>query len=265
MALAQFRFYEELNDFLPEARRRVDFGYAFRRRAAIKDVIEALGVPHTEVDLILVNGESVDFSYILRDADRVSVYPVFESLDISPITRLRPRPLRTPRFVADAHLGKLARYLRLMGFDTLYRNDYHDHELAEISARERRILLTRDRGLLKRRIVTHGCFIREGDPWQQLEALFQRLDLHALARPYRRCINCNGLLEPVDKARIAHLLGPKTRRYFDAFRRCADCGQIYWGGSHVPHMQGLVARLTARRAGPRAEHGGVECSVRSTP
>ncbi len=262
MALARFRFYEELNDFLPEARRRVDFDYAFQRRAAIKDVIEALGVPHTEVDLILVNGESVGFSHILRDGDRVSVYPVFEALDISPLTRLRPAPLRTPRFVADAHLGKLARYLRLMGFDTLYRNDYHDQELAEISARQRRILLTRDRGLLKRRIVTHGCFIRQGDPWRQLQALFQRLDLYRLARPYRRCINCNGLLEPVDKARIAHLLGPKTRRYFDTFRRCVGCGQIYWGGSHVPRMQDLVARLMDRET---AEHGSRQAAARSAP
>lgn len=261
MALAQFRFYEELNDFLPETRRRVDFDYLFRRRAAIKDVIEALGVPHTEVDLILVNGKSVEFSYILRNGDRVSVYPVFESLDISPITRLRPEPLRTPRFVADAHLGKLARYLRLMGFDTLYRNDYHDRELAEISARQRRILLTRDRDLLKRRIVTHGCFVREADPWRQLEALFRRLDLYRLARPYRRCINCNGLLETVEKARIAHLLGPKTRRYFDAFRRCADCGQIYWGGSHVSRMQGLVERLMEHRPAARSGHG----SAHGTP
>jgi len=118
------RFYEELNDFLPLERRKVDFSHEFQRRASIKDLIEALGVPHTEVDLILVNGASVDFSYIVRDGDRISVYPMFEAFDIQMVSRVRPQPLRVIRFVLDVHLGKLARYLRLLGFDTLYRNDY---------------------------------------------------------------------------------------------------------------------------------------------
>jgi len=118
------RFYEELNDFLPLERRKVDFSHEFQRRASIKDLIEALGVPHTEVDLILVNGASVDFSYIVRDGDRISVYPMFEAFDIQTVSRVRPQPLRVIRFVLDVHLGKLARYLRLLGFDTLYRNDY---------------------------------------------------------------------------------------------------------------------------------------------
>lgn len=240
MSVARFRFYEELNDFLPPERRKTEFDYEFDRRASIKDVIEALGVPHTEVDLILVDGESVSFDYILRDGDRVSVYPVFESLDISPLNRLRPKPLRTPRFVLDTHLGTLARYLRLLGFDTLYRNDYDDETLARISADEHRILLTRDRGLLKRRIVTHGCFIRSDDPRKQLEEVCTRLDLDELIEPFRRCSHCNGLLQAVDKAEIQHRLEPKTRLYYDRFRQCEDCGRIYWAGSHYKGLQAFV-------------------------
>src|SRR5262249_31383318 len=156
MNRACFRFYAELNDFLPPGRRGVTFTYSFEGSPSIKDLIEALGVPHTEVDLILVNGESVDFAYRVREGDRISVYPVFESLDITPLLRVRPRPLRETRFVLDTHLGRLAAYLRLLGFDTLYRNDAGDDELARISSGEGRILLTRDRGLLKRSQVTHG-------------------------------------------------------------------------------------------------------------
>jgi len=240
MSKVQFRFYEELNDFLAPGYRGTGFDHQFDRRASIKDMIEALGVPHTEVELILVNGESVDFSYLVHDGDRISVYPMFESLDISPLLRVRRRPLRRPRFVVDGHLGRLARYLRLMGFDTLWRNDFRDPELAEISSREERTLLTRDRGLLKRRIVTHGCYIHHDRPRDQLRELFARLDLHALVRPYSRCAHCNGLLQEVDKAAIAARLAPKTRRYYEHFRQCIDCGQIYWQGSHFTRMHQLV-------------------------
>ena len=145
---AEFRFYEELNDFLPENRRKILFPFAFEGTPSVKDSIEALGVPHTEIDLILVNGISVDFGCLIRDGDRISVYPVFESIDITPLVRVHSQPLREPRFVLDMHLGRLARYLRMLGFDTLYRNDYADAELARISSQEYRILLTRDPGLL---------------------------------------------------------------------------------------------------------------------
>jgi hypothetical protein len=166
-ASARMRFYEELNDFLPAARRKTGFEHTFRRRASIKDMIESLGVPHTEVELILVNGESVDFSHIVMDGDVISVYPVFESLDIRPLLKLRPEPLRKNRFVLDTHLGRLARYLRLLGFDTLYRNNFHDAELARLSHDQQRTLLTRDRMLLHRSIITHGYFVRTTEPLYQ--------------------------------------------------------------------------------------------------
>jgi uncharacterized protein with PIN domain len=243
MSTAHFRFYEELNDFLAPERRKLEFEYSFERRASIKDTIEALGVPHTEVELILVNGRSVGFDYILADGDRVSVYPMFESLDVTPLLRLRPRPLRKPRFVLDAHLGTLARYLRLAGFDTLYRNDYEDAELAEISAYEHRVLLTRDRDLLKRKIVTHGYFVRAHEPRRQLEEVCGRLDLYRVIEPFKRCARCNGLLRTVDKAEVIDELEPKTRLYYERFLRCMDCGRIYWRGSHFRRMEGLIVGL----------------------
>ena len=164
MKRAHFRFYAELNDFLSKARRGAAFAHEFQGAPSVKDVVESLGVPHTEIDLILADGQSVEFSWILRDGARVSVYPVFESIDITPLTRVRPASLREVRFVLDVHLGRLARYLRMLGFDTRWRNDARDEELASVSAAEHRILLTRDSGLLKRRIVTHGYRVREIAP-----------------------------------------------------------------------------------------------------
>ena len=134
MAVAHFRFYEELNDFLPPALRKVEFAHRFQRRASVKDMIESFGVPHPEIELILVNGQSVEFSHIVQDGDRISVSPVFECLDVSPLLRLRPAPLRKPRFVVDCNLGRLARYLRLLGLDCVYRNDFTDDDVAAISA-----------------------------------------------------------------------------------------------------------------------------------
>jgi uncharacterized protein with PIN domain len=237
---ASFRFYAELNDFLPAQQRQKDVTQSFELSASVKDMIEALGVPHTEVDLILVNGVSVDFSYQVQDGDQISVYPVFETIDINPLVRVRPRPLREPRFVLDVHLGRLAIYLRMLGFDTLYRNDYGDEELAHISSREGRILLTRDRGLLKRSVVTHGYCIRTTDSRQQLVEVLRRFDLFGSLTPFSRCLHCNGLLQAVDKATISDRLSPKTKQYYDEFRRCQNCERIYWPGSHFQRMQQFI-------------------------
>ncbi len=243
MMQATLRFYAELNFFLPAARRQVTFDLPVAEHQSVKDLIESLGVPHTEVDLILVNGESVDFTTPVRDGDRISVYPVFESFDITPLLRVREEPLREPRFVLDQHLGRLAAYLRALGFDTLYRNDYDDPELAETSDREGRTLLTRDRGLLKRRRVTHGYYVRSTDPRQQVSEVARRFDLYRLIEPFQRCVHCNALLEPVSKAEIADQLQPRTLAYYDEFQRCTGCGRVYWKGSHTEHMQRLIDEL----------------------
>ncbi len=252
MAQAHFRFYAELNFFLPPQRRQATFSRAFEGRVAVKDMIESLGVPHTEIDLILVNGESVDFSYIVQDGDQISVYPVFESFDITPVVRVRPKPLREPRFVLDQHLGKLAAYLRMLGFDTLYRNDYDDPELARISHEEKRTLLTRDRGLLKRSMVTRGYYVRETNPRRQVAEVMRRFDLGGLVAPFHRCITCNGVLEVVDKAAVQDRLPPRTQTYYDEFRRCRSCGQVYWKGPHYERMRRFIEDVLRENGGPSA-------------
>jgi uncharacterized protein with PIN domain len=245
---SEFRFYEELNDCLPAALRKRSFAHRFAGTPAVKDVIEALGVPHTEVDLILVDGRSVRFDHKLAGGERVAVYPVFERFDISPIHRLRPKPLRNPRFVADVHLGKLARFLRLLGFDTRYRNDLADAELVRISVRERRILLTRDLGLLKHKVLSRAHWVRATDAERQVSEVVAALSLNRVARPFTRCMSCNGVLEPISRLEVADEVPADVYRSFRRFARCRGCKQVYWRGTHFKRLTGLVMRARRRAA-----------------
>jgi hypothetical protein len=240
MTKAIFRFYAELNELLPAKKRFSDQNVEFNGRQTVKHLIESQGIPHTEVDLILANSRSVGFDYIPLDGELISVYPVFESFDVSSVNYLRLKPLRQPKFVLDGHLGRLVSYLRMLGFDSSYRNDFSDEELADISVEEKRILLTRDRGLLKRDKVTHGFLIKTRDPRLQLLSVVKRFDLASLIQPFTRCIACNGVLEPVKKSEIIDQLEPKTKKYFDKFKRCSVCRRIYWAGSHHKRMSKLI-------------------------
>ncbi len=237
------RFYEELNDFIAAEKRKKPFSYSFQGHPSVKDAIEAIGVPHTEVDLIVVNSESVGFNYQLQHGDRIAVYPVFESLDISPLVKLREKPLRQSRFIVDVHLGKLARLLRLLGFDTLYRNDYADSEIVAISQKDNRIALTRDQGLLKHKTVTHGYWLRSQTPIKQLQEVCRRYDLFSQLSPFQRCIRCNGILEPVNKAEIYDQLPEKVAKTYTRFSRCRSCHNIYWTGSHYERLHKIVMHI----------------------
>jgi len=248
--LCEFRFYEELNDYLRPEQRKRSITREIAGTPSVKDAIEALGVPHTEIDLILVDGRSVRFDRRLRGGERIAVYPEFERFDITPIHRLRPRPLRNPRFVADVHLGTLARYLRLLGFDTLYGNNCDDDELARLTAGERRILLTRDVGLLKRTAVVRGQWLRSRDPERQVEEIVEALHLKRAFRPFARCMTCNGLLAVVARTDVATVVPPGVYRRFRLFKRCEYCQRVYWRGTHFTRLERLVAQV---RSGSTAD------------
>jgi uncharacterized protein with PIN domain len=240
MPIAYFRFFANLNDFLPPGQRAASIPVPLPGIAAVKHPIESLGVPHPEIELILANGQPVDFRYQVQADDQIEVFPPDAAPAIEGAPLLRP-PLAPPlRFVLDTHLGQLATYLRLLGFDSSYRNDYDDAELACISQEQQRVLLTRDRGLLKRKSVVYGYCVRVNESRQQLIDVMRRYRLLAEICPWRRCLRCNGLLEPAEKAQVLDQLAPKTRLYYDVFQRCQACGQIYWQGSHHARMQAFV-------------------------
>ena len=240
---ATFRFYAELNDFLAPERRGHEFTCRCARAATTKHMIEALGVPHTEVELVLVNGESVGFERALDDGDRVAVYPKCELLDVTSLLRVRDRALRETRFVADAHLGGLAHLLRMTGFDTLYDNHFGDDEIECLAASQRRIVLTRDRDLLKRSAITHGCYVRALRSELQLREVFDRLDLARSAQPFTRCLSCNTPLRAIDKAQIAAQLPPGVRQRYERFAFCDGCARVFWEGTHWQRMRRLVDSL----------------------
>ncbi|HTQ20759.1 Mut7-C RNAse domain-containing protein [Mycobacterium sp.] len=242
----EVRAYAELNDFVDPRSRGLTVRRSFRSHQTVKDVLEAMGIPHTEVDLILVNGEPAAFEHRPTAGDRIAAYPMFEALDIGSTARLRPAPLRDPRFVVDVNLGRLARLLRVLGLDVWWSSDADDPTLAEISLIQQRILLTRDRGLLKRRAITHGLFVHSQHAEQQTLEVIRRLDLGQRLAPFTRCLRCNGKLAAVSKDEVVDRLEPLTRRYYQDFSRCSGCGRIYWAGSHHARLVGLVERLRAQ-------------------
>ena len=243
MTTATFQFHADLEELLPKNKRDAIIQVKINGHETVKHLIEALGVPHTEVDVVLVNGVSVTFEYRLKGGDQVQVYPPGAKVDVVPVIHLRSEGKGEMRFVLDGHLGRLAAYLRLMGFDALYRNDYDDEELASISYTEDRLLLTRDRGLLKRAVVNRGYWVREIEPQKQLVEMFDRFNLASQARPFTRCAKCNGLLKPVKKEEVCDQLEPKTKAYYHDFRKCEQCDQVYWKGSHFRKLEKLIHGL----------------------
>ena len=243
---ATFRYYGPLNDFLPPSLRQRPISNEFGLPAAVKDVFESMGVPHPEVELVLVNSTPVTFGHLIHDGDWISVYPAFRALDLAPLPKLRP-PLREHRFILDAHLGRLATYLRLLGLDASYQTNSSDEELAWESHRQERILLTRDCGLLKRSEVIYGHFVRATEPKQQVIEVLWRYDLFGAAAPFRRCLRCNALLNPVSKESVAERLQPGTRQHYDEFHLCPVCDRIYWAGPHYRQMCDFVREVLAKR------------------
>jgi uncharacterized protein with PIN domain len=241
---AAFVFDEMLRWFLPRRQQaQQPLLVPCDRRASVKDMIEALGVPHAEVTCIRVNQAAVQFDYLVRAGDVIEV----SSSGVPPndCAALRPPLTGSPRFVLDTHLGRLAAYLRMMGFDTLYRNDFPDDELAAISHRETRILLTRDVGLLKRSLVIYGYYVRATQPQASLIEVCRRFDLTRQTALFGRCIKCNGLLRAVDKDAVRDQLLPGTLRCYDQFHQCQSCGQVFWKGAHYERMKNLLALVLA--------------------
>lgn len=243
MKRAEIRFYAELNDFLPPEKKFRTITIDFDVETTVKDLIEGLGVPHVEVDLILLDGESVDFNCKIKDGCRIAVFPVFESFDIGHLTKVRPKPLRDPRFVLDVHLGRLASLLRLLGFDSVFQNNLDDETLANISANQGRILLTRDRGLLKRSMVSRGYCVREVDPEKQLREVVTRFQLSTSARPFTRCPKCNHALREAQSYEIMEKVPAKIMERHQVFRYCDGCDSVYWPGRHVDKLMKLFEEL----------------------
>lgn len=256
------RVYGSLNDFLPPVQRQAPIAASFAGARSVKDLVESVGVPHPEIELIVVNGESAPFDRLVRDGDRVAVFPRFHALDVAPVSRVAADPALGVAFVLDGHLGTLARRLRLLGLDVLHSADSTDEDLAAIASRDHRILLTRDRALLLRRVVSRGHWVREEDPDRQVIEVLLHFGPLAL-RPFTRCLRCNADLREVPKSAIESSLPPVTRAHYDRFQECSGCGRVYWQGAHWKRLvesveralsaanDGVLSTAAQREWGPR--------------
>lgn len=244
--VAQLLFHGSLNDFLPKRKREQWVAYSFAGTPAVKDIIEACNVPHPEVGSITLDGSDASFSDLLNHQAKVEVFPVVPEGEGKPLPALQiPSPVPAT-FILDVHLGKLARYLRLLGVDTFYENDYDDATITHIAAYENRIVLTRDVGLLKHKPIKWGYWLRSQHSDEQLREVLVRFDLESQLAPFARCMACNGKIQEVEKQTIEHVLEPKTKQYFQTFYQCVHCLHVYWKGSHFDKMQGFLQRLNVR-------------------
>jgi uncharacterized protein with PIN domain len=240
---ASFLFHDSHNDFLLSSKRNKPIVYTFADTPSIKHVIETIGIPHSEVDVILVNDKPVDFFHILNDNDAVEVFPANSTKSFPKEWSLTPPYSNPEKFILDVHLGKLAKALRLFGFDSLYENNYSDKTIVEIADKEERIILTRDRNLLKHKLVSVGYWLHSQHADEQLMEVIRRFDLKFKFKFFERCVECNCKIKKVEKTEILDRLLPKTILYYNNFFQCECCKRIYWRGSHYEHMHEFIGRI----------------------
>jgi uncharacterized protein with PIN domain len=238
-----FQFYGELNDFLPRHRRNTEFGETFKDKRSIKDAIESLGVPHTEIDIIIANGKSTDFEYILQDGDCFSIYPLFDRIAFPEILHLRRFPPYKKRFVADIHLGNIVKYMRALGIDVCFNMNDSPRDIIGKSNQEKRIILTKSIKLLKHKEVAYGYYVRPGPVETIIRKIIDVMKLEDDVLPFSRCLCCNGVLVAIEKGKISERIPPRTRGIFDDYVYCETCDKIYWAGSHVIKMKKVLARI----------------------
>jgi len=235
----ELRFYGTLNDFLRPGYRQISFLHGYTGSPSVKDIIESVGVPHVEVSLILVNGNRVPFAFHPENGDRISCYSRFHNINIGNINLLKDVP-DNPRFILDVHLGKLVKYMRIMGFDTLYKTNFTDDEILRVASSEERIILTRDLGILRNGLAKMGYYIRSTAPRMQLIEVMDAYSLREKSNPFSRCSICNGLVETISKEEVLKELNANTIKYYEDFFRCRSCGQIYWEGSHFKKIEMFI-------------------------
>ncbi|MEE9189790.1 MAG: Mut7-C RNAse domain-containing protein [Candidatus Neomarinimicrobiota bacterium] len=243
MIVTYVRFYEELNDFLPARLSKKTMKKEVLLSTTVKDIVESYGVPHTEVDLILVNGESVSFGYKIVDQDRISVYPVFESFDITPVKHLQAKPLRIPCFFAEKYLWKLTRLLRLLGINVIYDDTLTNKQVIELIVSSKQILLTRSVQQLMHSTISRGYCIRADDPVDQAIEVMKRFDLLGQMLPFSRCMLCNGSVVKIPMQTVESHLDSKTASLYTKYFQCSDCKKIYWKGSHYKQLQRFVDQV----------------------
>ncbi len=252
MISVKFKFYGNLNDHLPLRKRVGSYSADVTPRSSVKDAIQSQHIPWVEIDFLKVNGNAVPLTILLHENDEIEVWPKdylpIGDLPIgdSPISDSLILPYTNPiSFLLDVHLGKLAGYMRLCGFDTAYFNyDIGDSELVKQAAEENRVLLSCDRFLMMRKQLIWGYVVRNRDPKKQLVEVLEYFDLNDKTDPFRRCMSCNGELIKADESIIEQKAPPKVLKRFKdhlfLYRECILCKKLFWPGDHYVKMLHLL-------------------------
>jgi uncharacterized protein with PIN domain len=235
-------FPEEFNFFRRRKNKAREIIYPLERKTSIKHIIESLGVPHTEIGKIVVEDKEVDFNYIPANSQKIIVLPVIPPFDVTMPSFLRPEPLQKIRFVVDVNVGKLALLLRMLGLDAEYSPKFLDKDILSFCKKEKRIVLSKDTGLLKCRQIIFGRHVRSIHPDDQLSEVLNFFGIKGPFNFFSRCLRCNNKLVPISKKDILHRLEPKTKKYFNRFKICPQCNRIYWRGSHYEKMKNRLLK-----------------------
>lgn len=231
----RIKFYYRLTKFLQNKTQKF-INHNFIDQTSVKDLIEAFNIPHTEVDVILVNRRSVNFDYLIKNGDKIEVFPDRALCSTKKIIPLKSLVKAKPKFIVDVHLGKLVREMRKLGLDVIYNNQFCDEEIVEISNKERRIILTRDIGLLKRKSVKHGLYLLNEKTDQQLKEIFQNIKKNISVNPLSICLECGTKLKRMSKKKALEQLNHLWFEKDTIFYHCGRCNKIFWQGSHYKRM-----------------------------
>ena len=237
------QFERQFDFFLTKNRQGRRFEHFLNRRASVKDIIESLGVPHTEVGHLNFNDHEIDFTYIPLLQGVLDVHAISPPFTVLSPSALRPGPFGSIKFIADVNVIRLGRFLILLGFDVSYSSSYSDQEIADIAEIQSRIVLTRDTDLLKRRKIIFAKRIRADLPYDQLCETISFFGLEKLISFFSRCTACNIKLVTIAKKEVMHLLEPKTKRYFHTFFQCPQCKNVFWRGSHYDNIKKKISSL----------------------
>ncbi len=235
----------DLVDLLPKNRRHRTIRLILDRRASIKDIIESQTIPHTEIGRMEMEGRQLSFRHIGENGERIHLHPFSRHTPLTTATVLRPEPLENIAFMCDSTVSRLGRHMRMAGLDTANAPEASLVEVGSQASAAGRILVSRNRDLLKCRTVNFGQLIRSVHHRLQLREVFVRFRPENLIAPFSRCLVCNSTLVAVDKEEILHLLEPLTRKYYHSFKKCSACNKIYWHGSHIVRMEQLLRSTLA--------------------
>ncbi|MFC1744959.1 Mut7-C RNAse domain-containing protein [Candidatus Riflebacteria bacterium] len=240
---AILRFYGELNYFLPDSVWHRPFYYSFYENPTFSDLMDSFKIPPEKIGLLLLDGEVVELSCPLKEGSRATFYPRFQNIDISEEISASKKPVVSPRFILPLNLGKLTKYLRMLGFDSICEPDFIPGKVDVLAMQEGRVLLSRSKKFAARKLYAECYVVKSEQPAIQVREVVNRFNLMPLVKYFQRCLKCNSPLKVMEKSEIYSRLLPYIRKNFNLFFICPGCDRVYWMGTHYKKMKEKIETI----------------------